>query len=60
MWEWTTETGNPDGTSTTRAVRRGGSFGWNGSGAPVSCRYGGGSVGAYAFDIGFRVVLYIQ
>ena len=61
MWEWTTETGNPDGTSTTRAVLRGGSFGHNGSSYPVSGRNGGTTVSdSYDFCIGFRVVLYIQ
>ena len=60
MWEWTTETGNPDGTSTTRAVLRGGSFHNYGSGYPVSGRTGYSSVGDYGVNIGFRVVLYIQ
>ena len=60
MWEWTTETGNPDGTSTIRAVLRGGSFGGSGSLNPVSHRDGGDSVGGCSVYIGFRVVLYIQ
>ena len=63
MWEWTTETGKHDSKdtdATNYAVLRGGSFNWYGSDAPVSYRYGGGSVGGYNIDIGFRVVLYIQ
>ena len=60
MWEWTTETGNPDGTSTTRAVRRGGSFNYYGSGYPVSGRNGYSTVGDCGINFGFRVVLYIQ
>ena len=39
MWEWTTETGYPNG-ATERAVRRGGSFNWAGSSAPVCYRCG--------------------
>ena len=57
MWEWTTETGNPDGTSTTRAVRRGGSFNNNGSNNPVSNRNGNNDATWYNINIGFRVVL---
>ena len=60
MWEWTTETGNPDGTSTTRAVLRGGSFHDNGSTLTVSGRSGAYTVGGCDFHMGFRVVLYIQ
>ena len=63
MWEWTTETGKHDSKATDAtnyAVLRGGSFYWRGSDAPVSYRNGGGSVGAYDLDFGFRVVLYIQ
>ena len=63
MWEWTTETGkhdSKDANATTYAVRRGGGFGWGGSDAPVSYRYGDYSVGACGVSIGFRVVLYIQ
>ena len=60
MWEWTTETGKPDGGNTVRAVRRGGSFDDDGSGAPVSHRHGGGATSWYGVNIGFRVVLYIQ
>ena len=61
MWEWTTETGNPDGTSTTRAVLRGGSFRNNGSDCPVSSRHGGNDSGwSGSINVGFRVVLYIQ
>ena len=63
MWEWTTETGKHDSKATDAtnyAVRRGGSFGSDGSGYPVSGRSGHTSVGDYNIDIGFRVVLYIQ
>ena len=60
MWEWTTETGNPDGTSTQRAVRRGGSFYNYGSSYPHSYRSGSATTAGYPIDIGFRVVLYIQ
>ena len=61
MWEWTTETGNPDGTSTTRAVRRGGSFPWTtGLTTQFLDRVVSYSVGDYSINIGFRVVLYIQ
>ena len=60
MWEWTTETGNPDGTSTVRAVHRGGSFGNSGSSYPVSHRRGYYRAVDYRVNIGFRVVLYIK
>ena len=63
MWEWTTETGKHDSKATDAtnyAVFRGGSFDWDGSGAPVSYRYGDGSVGDFSINFGFRVVLYIQ
>ncbi|MBR0351464.1 MAG: hypothetical protein IJH76_06595 [Clostridia bacterium] len=40
LWEWTTEEGTWDGTTTTRAVRRGGSFRYDGSGYPVVYRVG--------------------
>ncbi len=60
MWEWTTETGKPDGGSTLRAVLRGGSFDGDGSSNPVSGRSGGRSTTGYGLHIGFRVVLYIQ
>ena len=63
MWEWTTETGKHDSKdtdATNYAVFRGGSFGWNGSDYPVSGRAGYNSASVYAFDVGFRVVLYIQ
>ena len=63
MWEWTTETGKHDSKATDAtnyAVRRGGSFGNNGSDNPVSARHGNYSVGDYDISFGFRVVLYIQ
>ena len=59
MYEWTTETGYPNG-ATERAVIRGGSFSDSGSGAPVCCRYGDVAVGWAGPSIGFRVVLYIK
>ena len=72
MWEWTTETGNhkikdangnivDDGNgSSTRAVRRGGSFAGYGSGFPVAYRYGNAdALWTVGVDVGFRVVLYI-
>ena len=59
MWEWTTETGKPDGGA-TRAVRRGGSFWYDGAGLPVSYRGGGSETTWYDVDVGFRVVLYIK
>ena len=60
MWEWTTETGKPDGGNTLRAVLRGGSFGWAGSDYPVSYRHGNNVATWLAVFIGFRVVLYIK
>ena len=63
MWEWTTETGKHDSNATGAtefAVLRGGGFSNDGSDGPVSYRNGYNSVGDYSFDIGFRVVLYIQ
>ena len=63
MWEWTTETGKHDSKATDAtnyAVRRGGSFSNYGSDYPVSGRTGTGSASFYNFNIGFRVVLYIQ
>lgn len=69
MWEWTTEHGlrhvgdeTIDATLTTDyAVIRGGSFYNAGSSHPVCHRHGNHTSGAnYHFDIGFRVVLYIQ
>ena len=60
MWEWTTETGKPDGGSTLRAVLRGGSFFSGGSDLPVSSRNGSISATGYSLNIGFRVVLYIK
>ena len=60
MWEWTTETGNPDGTSTIQSVLRGGSFVHNGLNYPVSSRNGRFVGNALYIDFGFRVVLYIQ
>ena len=64
MWEWTTETGKHDSKATDAtnyAVLRGGSFGSNGSGNPVSSRHGDNTVSdSYGISIGFRVVLYIQ
>ena len=63
MWEWTTETGKhglTDSGATNFAVRRGGGFNNGGSDYPVSGRTGGISASAYSFNIGFRVVLYIQ
>ena len=60
MWEWTTETGKPDGGNTVRAVLRGGCFFNYGYSHPVSYRYGGDRSVDCDVDIGFRVVLYIQ
>ena len=62
MWEWTTETGKHgnSASTTTWAVRRGGSFAHCGSDYPVSGRNGGVTVGDYYVNVGFRVVLYIQ
>ena len=60
MWEWTTETGKPDGGNTVRAVLRGGSFHSNGSYYPVSYRDGNFRTVDCDVDFGFRVVLYIQ
>ena len=60
MWEWTTETGKPDGGNTVRAVRRGGSVNSDGSDDPVSNRRGNFATSGFNVDIGFRVVLYIQ
>ena len=60
MWEWTTETGKPDGTSTVRAVPRGGGFNDLGSSDPVSGRRGNGRAVDCYVNVGFRVVLYIK
>ena len=60
MWEWTTETGKPDGGNTVRAVLRGGGFHSNGSYYPVSYRDGNFRTVDCDVDFGFRVVLYIQ
>ncbi len=68
MWEWTTETGDhqatkPDEMPITKgkcAVLRGGSFADDGSGRPVSGRYGGDSTEAANVRLGFRIVLYIK
>ena len=61
MWEWTTETGKPDGGNTVRAVRRGGGFADDGSRNPVSSRDGDYDATSWSdVGIGFRVVLYIQ
>ena len=60
MWEWTTETGKPDGGNTVRAVLRGGSFNGDGSNNPVSHRNGDVATSGFYVLIGFRVVLYIQ
>ena len=64
MWEWTTEErGYKDvanSSTGTFVVRRGGSF-VDGSGDhPVSYRLGDGGAYGYNFDVGFRVVLYIN
>ena len=60
LWEWTTEEGTWDGTTTTttRAVCRGGSFCDGGS--PVVYRNGNGGTGGTNYNIGFRVVLYLE
>ena len=60
MWEWTTETGNPDGTSTQHAVHRGGGFVSSGSGIPLCYRNGGNSSSGSSISLSFRVVLYIM
>ena len=62
MWEWTTETGKHDSTSstTTYAVLRSGSFRYFGSNIPVCYRTGDNDSGNTSLDIGFRVVLYIK
>ena len=64
MWEWTTEErGYKDvaNSSTGKfAVRRGGSFVDGGGNFPVSCRGGNFGTDGYHFNIGFRVVLYIN
>ena len=67
MWEWTTEVGdhsvtNSDPTKTTGnyAVLRGGSFYDNGGSGPVSNRDGDNDASWSSFNIGFRVVLYIN
>ena len=60
MWEWTTETGKPDGGNTVRAVLRGGGFDNNGSSFPVSYCNGCCAASWCSADFGFRVVLYIQ
>ena len=59
MWEWTTEEGTPD-NGEIQFVLRGGGFNNYGSGNPISTRNGRGGKLAYSYDIGFRVVLYIN
>lgn len=60
MWEWTTETGKPDGGSILRTVRRGGSFAHNGSDNPISYRRGELRTVECSIITGFRVVLYVK
>ncbi len=71
MWEWTTEVGNYSTAETllteeqaniaSYSVIRGGSIVCYGLYQPVSFRYGNYSVSTNRhFDVGFRVVLYIQ
>ena len=60
MWEWTTEEGNHDTSSSTFAVRRGGTFNSIGSSDSIVCRYGHTAVSDLHVNIGFRVVLYIK
>ena len=53
VWEWTSE------ASTSYFIHRCGSYSGDGSGDPVSCRYGNSA--SFAFDnIGFRSRLYIK
>ena len=59
MWEWTTETGKPDGGA-TQTVFRGGSFLNSESRETVSYRYGHSSITDCDVNFGFRVVLYIK
>ena len=61
IWEWTTETGYWNGTTTTeRAVIRGGFMRSSGSDGSLSRRNGSISTIDYNYSIGFRVVLYIK
>ena len=61
VWEWTDEIGKhgQESSEKTFAVRRGGSFIDKGEVCPISHRYGENTIGAFDFNIGFRVVLYI-
>ena len=56
MWEWTTETTNPEDGY---AVLRGGGFSSNGSDYPAVCSNGSAGVAVCNIFIGFRVVLYL-
>lgn len=58
--EWTTETGNHEGTGTRYAVARGGSFDDNGEDAPAAYRYGNIQTTYNNVNYGFRVVLYVN
>ena len=61
VYEWTTETGHKNGTTTTTyAVLRGGSFFNGGSSNPASFRSGSYSSTHYDVVFGFRVVLYLE
>ena len=61
MWEWTTETGKHNGTSTTYAVHRAGGLDVEGSTYPVCTRFSAySSNDTYNVNIGFRVVLYVK
>ncbi len=66
MYEWTTETGHHNTSSSIAAtdakyaVFRGGSFISVNTDAPVSLRRGSHGTNSLFFDIGFRVVLYVK
>ena len=57
LWEWTTEVPTRNGNN---RVRRGGSVYYSGSVYLASSRDGLYSVGSYAWDVGFRLVLYVK
>jgi len=58
VWEWTTEIPS---FNTSLAVYRGGSSSDNGSSWPASTRVGNGPVSSFtAWNVGFRIVLYVQ
>ena len=61
VWEWTTEyTYQDHAGSNPHVVRRGGGTNFSSSGDFATCRGGDYTPGGYGWNIGFRLVLYVQ